>query len=158
MAHLTPRFSTNRSVREYTERYYIPSAKKYRLRYAQNCAFANAIISWKKELSQKWHELRFGETKVECFGENYLFKVQLFFGTMDPLKIAVELFSNETKHLPYQTLEMTRADELDHSRESAIYTAFVPNSCPSKNYTPRIIPFFEGVSVPLEESHILWQK
>lgn len=25
-----------------------------------------------------------------------------------------------------------------------------------QNYTPRIVPFFKGVSIPFEESHILW--
>jgi len=32
MARLTPRFSTTRTVREYTERYYISAAAEYRSR------------------------------------------------------------------------------------------------------------------------------
>ena len=39
MARLTPRFSTNRAVREYTEQYYLPAAAAYRARAADKGAF-----------------------------------------------------------------------------------------------------------------------
>ena len=40
MARLTPRFSANRTVREYTEQRYIPAAAAYRGRAADNGAWA----------------------------------------------------------------------------------------------------------------------
>jgi len=38
MSRLTPRFSANRAVREYTERYYLPAAAAYRVRAANRGA------------------------------------------------------------------------------------------------------------------------
>ncbi len=42
MARLTPRFSANRAVREYTEQHYLPAAAAYRERAADNGADGKA--------------------------------------------------------------------------------------------------------------------
>ena len=42
MARLTPRFSANRAVREYTEQHYLPAAAAYRLRIANKGAIGKA--------------------------------------------------------------------------------------------------------------------
>jgi hypothetical protein len=39
-----------------------------------------------------------------------------------------------------------------------IYTADVPSSRAVDTYTPRVIPFFPHVAVPLEMDQIVWQK
>jgi starch phosphorylase len=39
-----------------------------------------------------------------------------------------------------------------------VYRAQVPASRPATDYTARLIPHFDGVAVPLEEAHILWQR
>ena len=46
MARLTPRFSANRAVREYTEQYYLPAAAAYRLRIANKGAIGRQIVDW----------------------------------------------------------------------------------------------------------------
>jgi starch phosphorylase len=39
-----------------------------------------------------------------------------------------------------------------------VYGAAVSASRPASDFTPRLIPRIEGAAVPLEESHILWQR
>ena len=63
MARLTPRFSTNRAVREYTEQHYLPAASAYRERAADKGAIGVQIVDWRHALEQKWAALRFGEVK-----------------------------------------------------------------------------------------------
>ena len=46
MARLTPRFSANRTVREYTEQHYLPAAAAYRLRIANKGAIGRQIVDW----------------------------------------------------------------------------------------------------------------
>jgi starch phosphorylase len=46
MARLTPAFSANRAVREYTEKYYIPAAAEYRQRQLSNGALGEEIARW----------------------------------------------------------------------------------------------------------------
>jgi starch phosphorylase len=39
-----------------------------------------------------------------------------------------------------------------------IYSADVPADRPANDYTARVIPRHDGVSIPLENSGIIWQK
>ena len=50
MARLTPHFSSNRAVREYTEKFYLPLAEGYRKRAENNGALAKQIVDWKLSL------------------------------------------------------------------------------------------------------------
>ncbi len=50
MARLTPRFSTNRTVGEYTERYYLPRAASYLQRAADTGKQGGAIANWRCSL------------------------------------------------------------------------------------------------------------
>jgi starch phosphorylase len=52
MARLTPRFSADRSVREYTEKYYIPAAAQSQLRVAAKGTIGRQIIEWRHHLNQ----------------------------------------------------------------------------------------------------------
>jgi glycogen phosphorylase len=64
MAILTPRFSANRTVREYTEQHYLPAAASYCARASDKGAMGKKLVDWKHTLEQKWAEIRFGEIKV----------------------------------------------------------------------------------------------
>jgi hypothetical protein len=73
MARLTPRFSADRAVREYTEQHYLPAAAAYRSRVANKGAVGKQMVDWRHSLEQKWATLRFGEVKVETRrGNTYL--------------------------------------------------------------------------------------
>ena len=94
MARLTPRFSANRTVREYTEQHYLPAAAAYRLRIANKGAIGRQMVDWQHSLEQKWTTLRFGEVKVETRGEQHLFEVQVFLNDFDPKAVRVELYAD----------------------------------------------------------------
>ena len=68
MAQLTPRFSANRVVREYTERYYLPLASAYRTRAADRGGPGGALIAWRQTIAAHWPEVRFGTLSVEPRG------------------------------------------------------------------------------------------
>ena len=84
MARLTPRFSANRTVREYTEQHYLPAAAAYRARAADKGAVGRQVVDWQHALEQKWATLRFGEVKVETDGEQHVFEVQVYLNDLDP--------------------------------------------------------------------------
>src|SRR6202142_3661098 len=60
MARLTPRFSANRTVREYTEKHYVPAAAAYHLRVANSGATGRQIEDWRRSLNEKWATLHIG--------------------------------------------------------------------------------------------------
>ena len=154
MSRLTPQFSANRAVREYTEKHYIPSAKMFKTRLQNNGKGAQEILEWKQELASKWNKLRFGEMKVESDAEKHHFNLQLYIDMLDPKFIKVELFA-EGKEGAFEVYFFELVHQL--SAGSYSYTCSIPAKRPATDYTPRIVPFFEGVNIPLEEHHILWR-
>ena len=94
MARLTPRFSTNRSVREYTERHYLPAAAAYRERAAENSAVGRAMVNWEQTLRQQWATLHFGDVTVKTRGEQHIFEIQVYLNDLDPKAVRVELYAD----------------------------------------------------------------
>jgi starch phosphorylase len=158
MARLTPRFSANRSVSEYTEHYYLPAAAAYRRRKADNGAIGTQIVAWQKSLQQKWAGLRFGRVKVERREEQHVFEVSLGLNGLDPTSVRVELCADGERGGPPVRQEMTRLRPVAEESGFYLYGASVPARRASGDYTPRVTPYFDGASTPLEEARILWQR
>ncbi|HEX7571406.1 MAG TPA: alpha-glucan family phosphorylase, partial [Verrucomicrobiae bacterium] len=59
MARLTPQFSANRAVCEYTEQHYLPSAIACQSRVANKGAVGKQMVDWRHSLDQKWATLNF---------------------------------------------------------------------------------------------------
>jgi starch phosphorylase len=158
MARLTPRFSTNRSVREYTEQHYLPAATAYRSRVANKSAIGRQIVDWQYSLKQKWATLHFGEVKVEVRGENLLFEVQVYLNELDPEAVQVELYADSVMGSPPVRHEMKRVRPLAGATGGYVYIATVSAARPSTDYTARVIPHCDGLAIPLEDARILWQR
>ena len=158
MAKLTPRFSANRAVREYTEQHYLPTAAAYHLRTASKGATGKQMVEWRHSLDQKWSKLRFGEVKVETNGEQHAFEVQVYLDDLDPNTLRVELYADGIDGGSPVRQEMKLVRQLDGEAGGCVYSATVPATRPALDYTARIIPHNDGVAVPLEVAHILWQR
>jgi starch phosphorylase len=158
MARLTPRFSANRTVQEYTEHYYIPAAEAYRNRAADNGAKGSALIGWKQSLRENWTNVRFGGVTVTSSGGRHSFAVQVYFNGISPDAVRVELYAERANGGEHVRQELTRGQPLVGAEHGFVYTGEVPATRPSGDFTARIIPFREGVSVPLEAAYILWQR
>jgi glycogen phosphorylase len=157
MARLTPRFSANRAVREYTEQHYLPAAAAYHLRIANKGAIGRQMVDRQHSLEQKWATLNFGEVKVEADGEQNVFEVQVYFHDLDPETVRVELYADGDRDGAPVRQEMKRVRQLPGTNGYA-YRACVPAARPATDYTARLIPHHDGVAVPLEDAHILWRR
>jgi starch phosphorylase len=155
MAKLTPQFSANRTVREYTEQHYLPAASAYLGRAADKGAAGLELVNWRHDLEQKWNALRFGEMKIETEGEQHIFEAQVYLDNLDPEAVRVELYANgETP----ERVEMKRERQLVGAINGYAFRAVVPAIRPASDYTARLVPHRDGVSVPLEADRILWQR
>jgi starch phosphorylase len=158
MAQLTPRFSADRTVREYTEQHYLPSATAYHLRLANKGALGRQIVDWQHSLEQKWATLHFGEVKVETRGDQHVFEVQVWLNGLDPTAVRVDLYADGVAGSAPVRQEMKRVREPVNAPGSYVYNAAVPAARPPSDYTARVIPHCDGVAIPLEDARILWQK
>jgi glycogen phosphorylase len=158
MARLTPLFSANRAVREYTEQHYLPAAAAYRERAANKGAVGKQVIDWQHSLEQKWVTLHFGELKVEVRGEQHVFEVQLYSYDIDPAAVQVELYADGLMGGAPVRQEMKRVRPLAGESGGYVYGATVPAARPPGDYTARVIPRCDDVAIPLEDARILWQR
>ena len=158
MARLTPRFSANRVVREYTEQYYLPAAAAYRERAADKGAVGRQMINWRPALEQKWATLHFGEVKVETRGEQHLFNVQVFLSELNPKAVQVELYADGVMGNAPVLQKMKRVRQLAGVSGGYVFSAAVSAARPPSDYTARVIPRCDGVAIPLEDARILWQR
>ena len=94
MASLTPRFSANRSVREYTEQHYLPAAIIYRKRAAHKGVVGRQVVDWRHRVEQEWATLHFGDVKIESNGKQHVFEVQVYLNDLDPQMVRVELYAD----------------------------------------------------------------
>jgi starch phosphorylase len=158
MARLTPRFSADRTVREYTEEHYLPAAAAYLSRVANKGALGRQIVDWRHSLEQKWVALHFGAVKVETRGGQHVIEVQVGLQGLDPKSVRVELYADGIKDSPPVRQEMTCLHPLAGESGGYVYSATVSAARPPADYTARVMPHFDGVAVPLEDARILWQR
>jgi glycogen phosphorylase len=156
MASLTPRFSANRTVREYTEKYYLSAASAYLKRAAANGAAGIGILKFSEDLLHKWSAVRFEKVSVENVENGHLFHAHIFLNGIPAEHIITELFAEGINGGDPERIVMEH-DPVAGNNEEHVFHAFVGAARPAGDYTPRIIPHYEEISVPLEDNHILWQ-
>jgi starch phosphorylase len=158
MARLTPQFSANRTVREYTGRHYLPAAVAYGERAAEKGTVAKQILDWRRELEQKWPELQFGDMRIDSSVEQHCFDVQIHFNGLDPNTVRVELYADGRFGEPAIVHPMQPPGDSTGESGTLTYRACVSSARPANDFTARVVPNCDGVAIPLESNRILWQR
>ncbi len=158
MARLTPRFSTNRAVREYTEQHYLRAAAVHRARAADNGVVGKKMVNWEQTLRQQWVSVGFGDMTVESDETRHVFEVQVSLAGLDPNAVCVELYAEAANGDGPFRQKMSYVRRLESSISGHCYRGSVSAGRPMTDYTARIIPHQAGVAVPLEASFILWRR
>lgn len=155
MARLTPQFSANRAVREYTERCYLPLANAFLDRLKDNGAAGVSLVQWQRHVEEHWPRLRFGSLTVTSDAQHHSFAVQVWLDELNPDAVQVELFADGDPPVRH---EMLRGEESIGSGNAYVWTATIPRARSANDFTPRIIPGRPATSVPLESQRILWYR
>ena len=162
MATLTPFFSANRTVREYTEKYYLPGAKAWSERAADNGSLGRRIVAWKRAIESGWEHLRFGDVAVHPENEGgvdyHRFEVQLSLNDISPNILLVELYAQGIDGGPAGRQKLDLQSPAAAGSGMTLYSGRVRADRPATDYTARVIPWFPGALVPLETARILWQR
>jgi starch phosphorylase len=158
MANLTPRFSADRAVREYTEQHYLPGAAVYGQRAANKGAVGRQVVDWQHALDRTWGSLRFGGLRVETSAGRHVFEVEVFLNDLDPNAARVELYADGIGGSDPVRVEMKCERPQPDASRPCVYRATVPTTRPARDYTARVVPQRPGVAVPLESARILWQR
>ncbi|HUV66891.1 MAG TPA: hypothetical protein VMW24_23595, partial [Sedimentisphaerales bacterium] len=89
---------------------------------------------------------------------HHVFEVEIFLNDLDPKALRVELYAHGMNGGAPVQQEMKLVRRPAGAEGGHVYRGQMPASRPATDYTARVIPFYNGVSVPLEEAHILWQR
>lgn len=155
MATLTPRFSANRTVREYAENGYLPAASNFLERSTKKGVEGKRITDAKKSLESKWSGIHFGEIKSEKIDDGYSFQAAINFDDEVKDKISVEIYSNS---IDDGTPGIIKMDHKESNGNEHHFYADVKTSRDVNDFTIRVVPGYENISVPMEDNHILWQR
>jgi starch phosphorylase len=156
MTRLTPQYSANRTVREYTTNHYVPAATAFAARSAQQGSAAAGLVAWRQKIATAWNGISLGPLTVKSQPGRLQFEVPVHLGELDPDAVLVELFANgRDGDGPYRKA-MDRTAQLPGN--GYLYTAGVEDNRNAADFTPRVIPYHPDAAVPLEARQILWQK
>jgi starch phosphorylase len=156
MARLTPWFSANRAVREYTEQHYLPAAIASRARAAGDGALGRQLADWRRAIDQKWDAVRFGKLQVNARPDGHEIEVELFLNGIDPNAVRVQVYADITHGSCIN--EMTRVSTAGDTGSAAVYRVTLAPAHSVGDYTARVLPTHAGVAVPLECTRIKWQR
>ena len=158
MSRLTPQYSADRAVREYTEKYYLRAASMYQDRSQQDGAPAARIISWQRALAERWADVRMGAMRVETNDGQHDFQLQVHLGELSPDLVKIELYADALPGGPAERHVMNVEDEEASSAGSYLYRLRLPATRSASDYTARVIAQHPEAIIPLEAPQILWQK
>jgi starch phosphorylase len=153
MADLTPRFSTNRMLREYVEDLYFPALERFRFRLGENQAAK--ISEWQHNILECWRNLSIKAVKVESSDGLLTFRIVAFLDGLSPEDVAVQVYA-EADGEGEAEIHVARLAGVEHKEKELTYEAEVKTRRPVWHYTVRVIPYFPGVETPLEMNQIFW--
>ncbi|MHB1566012.1 MAG: alpha-glucan family phosphorylase [Acidiferrobacter sp.] len=158
MARLAPQFSANRSVREYTEKYYLPAADNYRRHAANNAAIGAQVVAWQESLKQHWPDARFGDLRIGSTGSDTTFEIEVYLGEIDPGSVRVELYADAVDNRGAVHQPLTRGAQLIGAAGGYCYHTQTPITRPVADYTVRLVPYHPDVAIPFVAAPIVWQR
>jgi glycogen phosphorylase len=164
MRKLAPVFNTNRMVREYTEKLYLPAARRGAVLGADSLLRAKALAHAKDHLRGRWGGIKIvgvhtsgnGHYRV---GENMQVEALIELPDIDPSELQVQLFAG-TINMTGQ-IEEPRTLVMDHTKLIAngrhLFTGSIQCLSSGRHgFAIRILPGGPDLATPFEPGLILW--
>ncbi|MDD4649337.1 MAG: alpha-glucan family phosphorylase [Desulfoplanes sp.] len=156
MMQLAPHFSTNRMMKEYVEKMYLPTAAAYERRVAHNGQQARELHKWEVTLREHWNGVHWGNLEVHKESDAWSFDVQVYLGGISPDFVQVQLYADPADSGEPVKQGMERGAGIPGSVNGYHYHGRVPNQRPAADFTPRIIAYHPEARIPAEMNLILW--
>jgi starch phosphorylase len=156
MATLTPRFSTNRMLRDYIEQLYLPAAADFARRNAEQGRLAKQLRQWELALKRNWHEIHLGQLTIHKNAKGWHFELQVHLGAISIDAVQVQLFADAQQTTSPLCQTMQRDANIPGVMNGYFYTCNINTSRPYTDFTPRLIPYHPKASVPTENPLIVW--
>ena len=137
MATLTPAFSANRAVRQYTEEHYIPAASAYAARAAKDGTAAVNLLSWRQRIRERWGDVRFGALKTQSHRGELSLEVEVYLAGLDPSDVRVEVYADSPGSAPFRQ-EMAQAGQGPANSARHLYSAMISTDRPESDFMDHV--------------------
>ncbi|MCZ6683757.1 MAG: alpha-glucan family phosphorylase [Planctomycetota bacterium] len=164
MRTICPMFNSNRMLEEYTNRLYVPAARRWRHMSKDNFAATKALARWKHELIAHWSEVRVEHVEAEDPGElpvgAYLgVKARVHLGRVSPDEVAVELYHGRVdpsgQLVEGRSEPMTLSEKLENG--SSAFIGRIPCVQSGQHqFAVRILPQHPDLAHRFDTGLILW--
>ncbi len=158
MAGLAPRFSSNRMLRQYVDRYYAPAARAFGDRAMDGAASARELARWSETLARHWPQIHFGDVQVDDTNDRPRLRASVYLGDVEPSSVRVEAYADARHQHGRAVVEMYPTEALTGATGGHVYEAVVPASRQSSDFTVRVIPAHAAAIIPNELPLISWQR
>ncbi len=165
IARLAPQFNTHRMVREYTERYYAPSFRRFCKSCQDSMSQANALAEWLRPVTRLWNQIWVREVKAGkdvdelSVGEQLDVTADVFLGEIRPEWVTVELYfgrlDGDRGIIQPQRLAMQYARPIGAGRHLFAGSMTVATSG-RFGYTVRVLPNHPDLPEPMLPGLITW--
>ncbi len=133
LKNLSPQFSTNRMIWEYTERSYIPAVEYHTRMTANGNERAKKLAAWKGFIASKWNDVRVENVEakrpgIQRVGEGFEIGADIRLGAIDPNDVSVEVYFGPLNSQREITEPMSQSMILESAKQPGLYryAAVVP--------------------------------
>jgi starch phosphorylase len=165
IGHLVPTFNTARMVREYAERFYVPSIRLSYEMMNDDLAGATRLAAWKQRVRDAWPSVAIRDLSTTSpselqVGEAMKVEATVQLGPLTPGDVAVELYHGPTAgghELAHG--EVVRMRLVGNGGAPGVYrfTGEIPTKDSGAHaFAARVMPWNAAMSHPYETSLVRW--
>lgn len=164
MKTICPVFNTNRMLRDYTRKMYIPAQRRFTRVSAEQYALAKSLATWKDRLRRNWSEVRIVDVQTDArdvlkVGDTLPLRARVRLGPIPAEDVAVEAYYG-----PLNTdgeISQGRTEQLAFSRHDANgehwFEGAVPCRVSGRNgYAIRVVPSHEDLADRYDQGLVVW--
>lgn len=165
MAKLCPRFNTNRMVREYTERFYVPAIQKVEHLSSDSGGVVRELASWKSMVAAKWPQVQIQAVESSSndrlkVGDRLEVRAKIRLGELKPEDVAVQLIMGrvDTKGniVSPEVVPMQYQGEAGAGVHLFTVDAVTCSKSGLHGFTVRVLPQHRELENPLDLGLITW--
>ena len=163
---VTPVFNTQRMVKEYTERLYIPAAKSYENFSRDGCDAATQLSQWKSQIRKDWPQVQIFDVQISnkdrqnvLVGESLQICARVHLGAVDPQHVRVEAYHGEVDNgeLRNPTATVLNQSSQADGNGNYIYQGSIPASeSGTYGFSVRVVPTHSCLMQAHELRLITW--
>jgi len=157
MSQLTPMFSSNRMLYEYTEKLYLPAMHDFKSRAENGAELAKKLERWDACLRIHQDKIHWGDLRIYCENDARHFTVSVYFGDIPADYLQVQLYADpfDQDDMPI-CLDMQRGAALPGSLNGFVFDTVLNTQRPINNFTPRVVGLQGTAHIPAENAFISW--